>query len=52
MRSFPPSPTPQVKGVKHWKKKEKRKTTKHYKAGSQTPQKFFVCCFVAIIVKR
>jgi hypothetical protein len=37
-----------VKGVKN----SKKQITEHYKAGSQRPKKFFICCFVPIRVQR
>jgi hypothetical protein len=39
---------PQSRGGENLKKK----TIEHYKIGSQTPQKFFVCSSVAISVQR
>ncbi len=40
---------PQSKGVKNSKKNKQLKTTK---AGSRTPKKFLVCCFVLITDQR
>jgi hypothetical protein len=39
---------PKVKGVKT----SKKQTTECYKADSQSPKKFFVCCSVVIRVPR
>ncbi len=39
---------PQSRGGENLKKN----TIKHYKIGSQTPQFFFVCSYVAISVQR
>ncbi len=45
-----------MKMRKLWPPKYKRynsnkQITEHYKVDSQTPKKFFVCCFVAIRVQ-
>jgi hypothetical protein len=40
-----PSPSKEVKN-------SKKRTTEHYKADSQSPEKFLVCCSVVIRVQR
>jgi hypothetical protein len=40
--------TPQNRGVKN----STKQTIKSYKADSQSPKKFFICCFVVIRVQK
>jgi hypothetical protein len=45
LRKLQPLPIERVRNTK-------KQTTEHYKAGSQSPKKFFVCCSVTIRVQK